>query len=234
MRKLADGVWLLDGFPRHMFNVYLVGDVLVDAATRWARHRILRQLKTPPRLLALTHCHPDHQGSAAFLCSHFGIPLACHEADVPAMEGRSPMQPDNGWLRLGTRIWAGAAREVNWRLTEGDEVAGFRVIHAPGHTPGHIFLFRPRDRVVLAGDVLANISFLTGKPGLRLPPRSFSVSLEQNRQSLQKLVALEPALVCFGHGPPLEDMTKLNRLVAAINCQAGQQPATMQRTISSP
>src|SRR5271165_416656 len=102
MREVADGVWQLAGFPRDMFNVYLMGDVLVDAATRWARWRIVRQVRDRPlRMVALTHCHPDHQGAARALCRRFGVPLACHEADVPAMEGRTSMQPDNRLMRLG-------------------------------------------------------------------------------------------------------------------------------------
>src|SRR5262249_24551478 len=60
LRQVVRGVWQLAGFPRDMFNVYLMEDVLVDAATRWAFTRILRQLgKRRPSLVALTHCHPD-------------------------------------------------------------------------------------------------------------------------------------------------------------------------------
>src|SRR5260370_18044398 len=94
MEMIAEGVWQLSGFPRHLFNVYLLGDILVDAATRWGTRRILRQLRDrPPRLLALTHCHPDHQGAANAICKTFGIPLACHTDDVQPLEGRIPMQP---------------------------------------------------------------------------------------------------------------------------------------------
>ncbi len=203
MREVADGVWLLTSY-RDMFNVYLVGDVLIDCGTRWARWRILRQLHgRSVRLIALTHCHPDHQGTAHLLCQRFRAPLACHEADVPAMEARGKMVPRNLIMRLGEIFWAGPPRKVQWVLREGDEVAGFRVIHAPGHTPGHVMFYRARDRVVLAGDLLANIHFLSGEPGLREPPAFFSADPEQNRQSLRRLLELRPRLVCFGHGPPL-------------------------------
>src|SRR4051794_21795004 len=101
MRKIADGLWQLQGFPRDMFNSYLAGDVLIDAGTRWAKRRILRQLRGRRlRLVALTHCHPDHKGAARAVCRHFGVPLACHEADAPAVEGRAPMLPRNRWIRL--------------------------------------------------------------------------------------------------------------------------------------
>ena len=216
MHKIAKGVWQLSGFPPHLFNVYLAEDVLIDAATRWARGRILSQVRgRPMRMIALTHCHPDHQGTAKILCEEFDIPLACHEADVPIMEGREPMQPDNRFLRLGVRLWAGRPYPVARVLREGDEVAGFRVVHAPGHTRGHVIFFRDSDRLAIAGDVLANVHFVTGKPGLRQPPPFFCVDPVQNRRSIQTLIDLEPALVCFGHGPPLYEVAQLERFAVS-------------------
>ncbi len=210
MREIADGVWQLQGWPRDLFNVYLLGDVLVDAGTRWARGRILRQVrKRRLSAVALTHCHPDHQGSARFLCDHFGMPLACHEADVAATEGRAPMVPHNGLVRFATRWFAGPPCPVGRVLRHGDEVAGFRVVHAPGHTPGHVMFFREADRVAIAGDVLANIHFITRKPGLREPPHIFSADYAENRRSILRLAALEPKVVCFGHGPPLVEPESL-------------------------
>ena len=65
MRQIVRGVWQLTGFPRDLFNIHLMEDVLVDAGTRWAFGRILRQLgKRRLSLVTLTHCHPDHQGAA--------------------------------------------------------------------------------------------------------------------------------------------------------------------------
>jgi glyoxylase-like metal-dependent hydrolase (beta-lactamase superfamily II) len=217
VREVADGVWQLRGFPRDAVNVYLAGDVLIDAGTRWDRSRILRQVtRRRPRLVLLTHCHPDHQGAAAFLCDRFRIPLACHAADVPAMQGACPMLPSNGLMRLGQRWWSGPPRRVDRVLHDGDEVAGFRVVHAPGHTPGHIILFRESDRFVIGGDLLANIHFVTGRPGLREPPRIFSVDPAENRRSVRRFLALAPAVVCFGHGPPLRDRKPLEELVARL------------------
>jgi len=214
MREIAVGVRQLTGWPRDWLNVYLVNEVLIDTGTRWAKRRILRQLRGQiVRGVALTHCHPDHQGTAAILCRRFGVPLACHAADVAAMEGQSPMQPAHKLLRLGVRLWAGPAYPVERVLHDGDELAGFRVVHTPGHTPGHCLFFRAADRLAIAGDLAANISFLTGKPGLREPPRAFSSDPAENRRSLRKLLELQPAVICFGHGPPLRDLAVLERFV---------------------
>jgi glyoxylase-like metal-dependent hydrolase (beta-lactamase superfamily II) len=225
MRLIAPGVWQLTGFPRDMFNVYLVQDVLVDAGTRWALSRIIGQLgRRRLSLVALTHCHPDHQGAAAALCARSQAPLACHAGDVAAMEGRSTMMPDSFLMRLGKRFWAGPPYPVSHVLHEGDKVAGFRVVHAPGHTPGHCMYFREADRVALAGDVLANIHFLSRRPGLREPPPFFSCDRLQNRQSVQILARLRPRLVCFGHGPPLADLQVLESFAAQLANRTATQP----------
>src|SRR5271166_3455379 len=101
MREISPNVWQLIGFPPNFVNVYLIGDVLIDAATRWAGRRILRQIGDRKlSMLALTHAHPDHQGVAKMICERYRIPLACHAADVPTMQGERPMQPDNSIIRL--------------------------------------------------------------------------------------------------------------------------------------
>jgi glyoxylase-like metal-dependent hydrolase (beta-lactamase superfamily II) len=213
MQQIAEGVWQLSGFPPHAINCYLVGDVLIDAATRLGRRRVLGQLRGR-RLsaVALTHCHPDHQGTAALVCRKYGAPLWCHEADADAMEGRAPIPPRGGAL---SRLMAGPPYPVDRRLRDGDEVAGFRVIHAPGHTPGHVVFFRDRDRTAIAGDLFNNLSFLPFL-GLGEPPRFLSTDPELNRRSIRALAALRPALVCVGHGPPLRDMKLLERFAANL------------------
>jgi glyoxylase-like metal-dependent hydrolase (beta-lactamase superfamily II) len=224
MKRLAPGVWQLGGFPPNAINIYLIGDVLIDTGTRWASRRIVRQLEGRPlSLVALTHCHPDHQGAANAVCEKFGVPLACHEADVAVMEGRTPMLPRTPAILWADKYFAGPPRRVDQVLQEGDEVAGFRVIHAPGHTAGRVIYFRDSDRVAIAGDVLANIHFLTGRSGLREPPPSFSADPAQNRQSMGKLAQLRPSLVCFGHGPPLRNLESLQSFVEARLSAGGRR-----------
>jgi glyoxylase-like metal-dependent hydrolase (beta-lactamase superfamily II) len=76
--------------------------------------------------------------------------------------------------------------------------------------------FRDSDRLCIAGDVLANLNFLTGKPKLREPPSIFSVDVAQNRRSVQTLVALKPRVVCFGHGPALRNPELLERFATKL------------------
>ncbi len=226
MRQIATDVWQLHGFPADAINVYLVGDVLIDAGTRWARSRILRQLTGRKlALMALTHVHPDHQGSAAVVCDRFRVPLACHESDAAVMEGRAPFVPSNRILRLGERVWAGPPVRVRRVLRDGDTVAGFRVVHTPGHTPGHVVYFRESDRVAIAGDLLVNINFLSFREGLRLTPWFFSANPQQNAQSVLVLHRLRPSVVCFGHGPPLFKPRLLDDFVARLERKLADSPA---------
>ena len=96
MKYLAPGVWRLKEFPRPLINVYLAEDVLIDAGRRWDKRRIFAELEGREiSMLALTHVHPDHQGCAKAICEARGVPLACHEGDVDAMEGRRPVAATN-------------------------------------------------------------------------------------------------------------------------------------------
>ena len=75
MRKLADDLHILSGFPPFAINIYLMGDVLIDAGSRHAAKRILRQLNgRTVSTHALTHAHADHQGSSHEVCEALRIP----------------------------------------------------------------------------------------------------------------------------------------------------------------
>jgi glyoxylase-like metal-dependent hydrolase (beta-lactamase superfamily II) len=220
MRELAPGLFHLRGFPPNGINVYLLGDVLVDAATRRAGRRILKQLQgRPVAAHALTHAHPDHQGASHEVCTTLGIPFWVGERDAEAAEDPriiAERQPDVRINRLANRFWTGPGHPVDRRLREGDEVAGFTVLDVPGHSEGHVAFWRESDRVLVLGDVLNNMDVMTGRPGLREPKWFFTPDPARNRGSIRKLAALEPALACFGHGAPLRDPGALAAFAASL------------------
>lgn len=219
MKQLAPDLYLLDGFPPYAINVYLIGDVLVDAATRHAARRILRQLRgRSVTAHALTHAHPDHQGASHEVCQTLSIPLWCGELDADAAEDGRIMerQPKHRINRLIGLAFPGPGHPVARRLHEGDEVAGFRVLDTPGHSAGHVALWRESDRALICGDVFTNIDTLTGVPGLHEPKPFFTPDPARNRQSMRRLAALEPELVCFGHGRPLRNPRKLREFTERV------------------
>jgi hydroxyacylglutathione hydrolase len=220
VKQLAEGVWQLRGFPPNAINVYLVGDVLVDAATRRAGRRILRQLEgREVRTHALTHAHPDHQGASQEVCEKLGIPFWVGERDADAAERPELIrerQPDRPINRLVWKLWAGPGRSVDRHLREGDEVAGFRVLDTPGHSAGHVSFWREADRVLIAGDVLNNMDVATGIPGLHEPKPYFTPDPARNRESAKRLGTLEPSLVLLGHGTPIRDTKKFVDFCAGL------------------
>jgi hydroxyacylglutathione hydrolase len=221
MRRLADGIEQLGGFPPNAVNIYLADGILFDAGTRFDRRRIFRQLRgREVHAHALTHGHPDHQGASRAVCDAMGLPLWCGASDADAVEsGRIvDLTPDSLLSRFGARYLSGPACPVSRRLVEGDEVGSFRVLEVPGHSPGHVAFWRESDRVLILGDVLVNMNLFTMFPGLREPPRCFTPDPALNRRSARRLVelGLEPSLVCFGHGPPLRDTKKFLEFIRRL------------------
>jgi hydroxyacylglutathione hydrolase len=221
MNRLADGIEQLGGFPPNAVNIYLADGVLIDSGTRFDRGRILRQLKgREVHAHALTHGHPDHQGSSRAVCEALGLPLWCGSGDADAVvAGRiRDLMPDNLMCKISNWAVSGPAFPVSRRLVEGDEVGGFRVLDVPGHSPGHVAYWRESDRVLILGDVLTNMNLVTTLPGLHEPPTFFTPDPARNRKSARRFLelGLEPSLVCFGHGPPLRDTKKFLEFIRRL------------------
>lgn len=211
MKQLADDLWQLSGFPADAVNVYVVGDVLVDAGLRIDRGRILKQLQG--RTISahtLTHAHLDHYGSSHEICTRLGIPMWCGAEDAEAVE-KGKMVSKGGRLVPGPK-----SHPIARRLQEGDEVAGFTVLHTPGHSPGHVSYWRESDRTLICGDVMWGANPFLMRGPIREPFPIVSPDPKLNRESARRIAALEPALVCFGHGPPLRDPAKLAAAVAKL------------------
>jgi glyoxylase-like metal-dependent hydrolase (beta-lactamase superfamily II) len=210
----------LPGLPTYAVNAYLAGDVLIDAGTRQSTRRILRQLDGHEvRGHALTHAHPDHQGASHEVCEALGVPYWVPGRDADAAENPELIrerQPAHRVARFYYRIFHGPGLKVDRPLADRDEVGGFSVIDAPGHSAGHVVLWRESDKVLIIGDVLTNFDQLTLIPGLNEPKPYLTPDPARNRESARKLAALEPELVCFGHGAPLRDPRKLKDFVDGL------------------
>ncbi|GAC1578142.1 MAG: hypothetical protein NVS3B24_10120 [Candidatus Dormibacteria bacterium] len=217
MKEVAAGVWHIPGFPANWINVYLVEDVLVDASRRGAGPGIVKELgERSLSMLALTHVHPDHQGAAKFLCERYDIPLACHAADRALMEGTAPRDELPLMARVSVAMFAGPPHHVARELNEGDSVGGFTVYHTPGHSPGHVLLFRERDGVAIVGDVVNCMNLATSRPGLHQPPDAFTPDPVENRRSIRRLAELDPQVICAGHGPVWRDRPAFKKFVADL------------------
>lgn len=224
MEDLATDLHLLPSRPKHAFNCYLAGGVLIDASTRWARRRILRELAgRTVTAHAITHAHADHQGASAAVCAELGIPFWVGERDVATAEAGGPAvaTPRNAVTFAQGHVWAGPGRRVDRVLREGDEVGGFTVLETPGHAPGHVSLWRERDRALIAGDVFFGRHPLSGRPGVHPPPDAFTPDPATNLAAMRRLAELGPSLTCFGHGPPVRDAGLLLECVERCEGRAG-------------
>lgn len=230
--KIADGVWLLRGDLRKSMNICFLEDgdgvVQFDAGSR-AMTRAARA--TAARLgglkrVVLGHAHADHRGTAPSM----GAPVHCHPDEVTDAESDAsitsymdlsqlPVAPIRWIYPFLLRRWDGGAVKIDGTVSEGDEVAGFRVIHFPGHAPGLIGLWRERDRLALVSDVVyfVDSARLRALPAgeASVPHPAWAWDHAKAKQSVRKLAALEPAIVCAGHGEPLRGDNLRETLEAA-------------------
>lgn len=221
MERVADGVWLLRGDLRKSMNVYFLEDdegvVQFDAGSRamTGKARAAGEELGGVRRIVLGHAHADHRGTAPGI----DAPAYCHPDEVADAESDAAIAPYMDLAELPSalarrvypfllRRWDGGAVKVAGTVSEGDEIAGFRVVHFPGHAPGLIGLWRESDRVALVSDVIYLIDSV--KLGRPLPPGEASVphpawawDHAKAKESVRKLAALEPAVVAAGHAEPL-------------------------------
>jgi glyoxylase-like metal-dependent hydrolase (beta-lactamase superfamily II)/predicted ester cyclase len=215
-QKIATGVWVVQGQPGRC-NVYLIEDdggvTMFDAGARTMTRSLARAGAKLGgiRRIVLGHGHTDHRGAAPGI----GAPVFCHPAEVQDAEGSGGFRywpeglkglpfPQRQLHKLMHRYaWDAGPVEIAGTLTEGDEVAGFKVVEIPGHAPGQIALWRESDRLALVSDCFYTIDMWGRDCDPHLPLALYNFDTEQARASMRKLAALEPAAAWPGHAKPL-------------------------------
>ncbi|MDQ3321121.1 MAG: MBL fold metallo-hydrolase [Acidobacteriota bacterium] len=199
--------------------------VLVDTGIPLSGGRIKRFAEkiygegARPSAIVLTHGHFDHAGAALELAAEWEVPIYAHHLEMPYLNGKSDYPPQDptvgGALAQMSRLFPHGGYDFGTRVYalpqngEVEEMRGWRVVHTPGHTAGHISLFRESDRTLLAGDALATmnqdswISNLTEVKEFCHPPAPFTTDWTAARRSVEILAELEPNAVAAGHGQPM-------------------------------
>ena len=99
-----------------------------------------------------------------------------------------------------TGVWDGGPVKVAGTVSEGDDIAGFKVVDLPGHAPGLIGLWREDDRLALSSDTFYTLNPQTGqKSAPRIPHAAFNWDNEKTKASIRKLAEMEPAAAWPGH-----------------------------------
>lgn len=224
---VAPGVYRLS---TSIVNLYFIGFpgeewVLVDTGMPFSAGQIrqaaenLYGLDARPKSIILTHGHFDHAGSVEELSRVWDVPVYAHPREFPYLTGQSeypPQDPTVGGLGgQMSRVYTNKPYNVSERLkalpTDGslDDLADWKWVHTPGHTPGHISLFREKDRLLIAGDAVITMDMhnpagLMGKhTGLWGPPEYFTPDWVSSLRSIDKLAALRPKILATGHGQPI-------------------------------
>ncbi|MEK3920886.1 MULTISPECIES: MBL fold metallo-hydrolase [Paenibacillus] len=226
-------------------NICLVGKpesdefVLVDAGMPKSANEIISVIEerfgvnSRPKAVILTHGHFDHVGGVIELVKHWGIPVYAHPLELPFLTGvKNYPEPDptvegglvakmspsfpNEPINLGSH--------VQTLPPDGTvpHMPGFRWIHTPGHSPGHISLFRESDGALIAGDAFATVKqeymykVFTQELEISGPPRYLTTDWEAAKHSVVKLENLKPLVAVTGHGLPMSGnllTTSLKKLV---------------------
>jgi len=208
--------------------------VLIDAGLKRSALKIkelsdnLFWPESKPAAIILTHGHFDHVGSAMELAREWDVPVFAHLMELPYLTGLSSYPPADPWAGGGlfsvvSPVFPTGPINISdhIQLLPQDGSLPFlpdwRYIHTPGHSPGHISLFRRRDRVLLAGDAFVTTrqesvwSVMTQSKKITGPPRYFTYDWPAAARSVQELAMLEPETVATGHGQPMrgEEMRKM-------------------------
>lgn len=211
-------------------NLYMYGTkeswVLIDAALAGSADDIVKAAEdrfgkgTAPKAFIMTHGHFDHVGAFPELFERWDVPIYAHPDEVPFLTGEKDYpKPDpgvgKGAMALMSFAYPNKANDFGERVQALPEdgsvpfMPGWRWIHTPGHTVGHISLFREIDRLLIAGDAFVTTQqeslyeVMQQKKGVHGPPAYFTPDWIAARASIEKLAALNPAIAATGHGTPM-------------------------------
>lgn len=174
-----------------------------------------------PKAIILTHGHFDHVGSVIKLAEYYDVPVYAHELEIPYITGKKDYPigdpaVDEGLVAKMSPSFPHRSINLGYRAVslpkDGSipSMSGWKWIHTPGHTEGHVSLFRENDRTLIAGDAFTTAkqesftSVLTQREQIKGPPAYLTTDWEAAKKSVQHIRELKPELVIPSHGLPMK------------------------------
>ena len=148
--------------------------------------------KLKPVMIANTHCHFDHILGVEFVREQYGIPFYAHAEDAFLVErsvsqaqmfgfDMQEVKPMDGWLHEGETLKFGNTE--------------MKILHVPGHSPGHVVFYSEEENILVVGDVL----FYGSIGRTDLPGGNYDTLISGIKTKL--LTLPEDVKVYSGHGP---------------------------------
>jgi glyoxylase-like metal-dependent hydrolase (beta-lactamase superfamily II) len=221
IRTVLPGVILID-LP--MVNVWLLHNdgegMLIDTGCRWDRRKLLEAIReslgTHGRLTAIlqTHGHCDHSGNTAWLARTYGAAVYAHETEARYLSrwrtyiprGIRALSVSGFLFACGEVVFPVRRCPVDRPVKEGDlvqtPIGPLRVVHTPGHTPGHISFLLEERGWLFSGDAIINVIPWVRKTALTLAVPVFSDDMDEAYRSGRRIADLAPSVLLPGHGWP--------------------------------
>lgn len=249
--SVASGVWRIKDI---FVNMHIVstdsGWVLVDAGLKTSYPKIKKLAERifgagdRPDAIVLTHAHFDHVGSLKALAEEWDVSVIAHQLEVPYLTGMSKYPPADPTVGGGMMVYMSwtfprTSANVSGRVVPfaGDgsisAMPGWRWIHTPGHSAGHVSLYREEDGCLIAGDAFVTTdqrqasAVASQRREMHGPPPYFTPDWKAAAASVKQLAMLKPNILATGHGRTFygtrgqKALDKLNRQFFALAVPKG-------------
>lgn len=213
--------------------------VLVDAGMPKSAKKIIEAAEelygegARPHAIILTHGHFDHVGAIFELIEEWNVPVYAHSLELPYLTGaKNYPEPDStvegGLIAKFSSMFPNEGINLETHIqplpSDGSiiEMPGWKWIHTPGHTPGHISLYREKDGALIGGDAFVTVKqeslykVLTQEQEISGPPRYLTTDWDSALNSVRTLEALKPSIAITGHGIPMAAGTLENSLLTLV------------------
>jgi len=216
------------------------GWALVDTGLENSSEFILQTVEkrfgknNPPQAIILTHGHFDHVGSVTVLSKLWDVPVYAHKLEMPYITDKKdyPLADptvDEGLVAKMSPTFPHRSIDLGHRAVElpsdgsVPEMTGWKWIHTPGHTEGHVSLFREKDRILIVGDAFSTVkqeslmSVITQREQISGPPKYLTTDWKAAEKSVNLLKDLKPSLIIPSHGQPMKGKELTNHLEILVH-----------------